>query len=141
MLKFLARIVMLLIGIALGADALLPLREETLSVDQHRSSVTHQTTRDGFNRLADTSYTLHFIGGVPESCDVGYAAYNATQDGDVVSVRSTKIFRSCVHISKGDDSVLNDRYWKLWKLLGGGLLIAVAIGWLETDDDGAVRIF
>jgi hypothetical protein len=141
MLKLVLRIAMFIAGVALVLDIGLPTTAESLQVDQHTS---HEggTQQGGVNgRWADTSYTLHLIGGRASSCGVGHSAYTRLKDGDKVDVVTTRLFKNCIRISQGDEPIESDTHWKLFALIGGCLLIAAAIGWLQTDDEGAVRLF
>jgi hypothetical protein len=131
---------MLIVGIVLLLDILLPTSTESLQIDQHTSS-TEQRPSAGTNaRSADTSYTLHFAGGRVSSCSVGYSAYWKLKDGDTVVVQATKLFKNCIRITRGEEIVQANKYWKLLALIGGGLLVAAAIGWLKTEEDGSLRI-
>lgn len=136
MFRLLARCAFFLLGLALLADTALPTRTETLQVDQH----TSQLGRDPAGTSADTSYTLHLVGGRVASCSVGHQAYGRVRDGDTVDVQATRLLKTCVRIAQGDEVIEQAPYWKWIGLIGGGLLIAVAVGWLKPDEDGAIRI-
>ena len=137
MLKLLVRCALFIAGIALILDIGLPIRTEQSQVDQHTSQTQtdHRPTRTGDSRWADTSYKIHLLGGSLSSCAVGYSAYANLKDGDSVEVQSTRLFKTCVRISRGTDVIEVDQHWKLFALALGGALIAIAIGWLKNDDD------
>jgi len=141
MLKLALRFAMFIAGVALLLDIGLPTTIESLQVDQHTSRDGDRQHGGFSGRWADTSYTLHFIGGRVSSCGVGYSAYTRLKDGDKVEVQETKLFKNCIRISRGEEVIESDKHWKLFALVGGCLLIAAAIGWLETDDEGGVRLF
>lgn len=132
MFKALGRGLAFLFGLTLLLEAALPVRIEHLRVDQHTSS-THRRTQTS---TVDTSYTLHLVGGKPSSCSVGMLSYQRLNDGDEVEVQSTKVFRRCVRISRGDELIDYEKYWRLFALLSGGLLVAAAFGWVKDDDEG-----
>ncbi|PTT86750.1 hypothetical protein DBR42_13075 [Pelomonas sp. HMWF004] len=139
--SFLFRCCLFIAGLVFLADAGLPTRTEQLQVDRH----TSQTKRD--NRSAassDTSYTLHLVGGSVRNCSVGYALYTRLNDGDRIEVRSSRVFKQCVRISQGEDIVEDDKYWKLIRLIIGGLMLATAFGWLrgrgDEDDRSGISV-
>lgn len=132
MFQFLFRCVLFLAGLTLIADTGLPTRVEQLRVDRHSSSFKSDHRGAG---AGDTSYTLHLIDGVVSSCSVGYAPYSRLKDGDRIQVRSTRLFKSCIRISQGNDVFEDDKHWKYIALAFGALLIAAAFGWLRSDDD------
>jgi len=131
LLKFVVRIAFAAVGAALIVDAALPLRVEPLQVDRH----TSETRTDHGAATGEITYKVHLVGGVPSSCSVGYAAYSALKDGDAVEVQSTKLFRSCVRISRGEQVVDFLEYWRWLAVAGGMLLLAAALGWMRDGDD------
>lgn len=137
MVKLLVRCIFFIVGIALILDAALPTRMESLQVDRHTShtETEHRTASGGDSRWADTKYTLHLIGGVLRSCSVGHAAYAELKDGDAIDVQSSKLFKTCVHISRAGVVIESFQHWKWFALIGGVVLLAAAIGWLKSDDD------
>jgi len=137
LIKFLVRCCMFLAGVALIVDVAIPTRTEQLRVDQHTSQTQtdYRTTRGGDSRWADTSYKIHLIGGVLSSCSVGYSTYGKLMDGDQIEVTSTKLFKNCIRIARGEELLEADKYWKLFAIICGGLLIAVAVGWLKSGDE------
>ena len=137
MFKFLVHCLLFIAGVALIADIGLPIRAEQLQVDQHtsRTQTDYRATRGGDSRWADTSYKLHLIGGNLSSCSVGFSSYSRLKDGDTVNVQSTKLFKNCIRIARGEEVIESDNHWKLFALIFGSLLIAVAVGWLKGDDD------
>lgn len=141
MFKLLARFVMFMVGVVLLLDIGLPTSTESLQVDQHTSHTERRSSSGIGGRWADTSYTIHLLGGRVSSCSVGYSTYGKLKDGDTVGVHATKLFKSCIRITKGEEVIEVDKYWKILALVGGGLLIAAAVGWLQTDDDGSIAVF
>jgi hypothetical protein len=133
MFKFLVRIAMFLFGVLLLLDIGLPTTVQTTVVDRHFSGATVNTT--AHNQVVDTNYNLQFSDGRSSSCSVGYSTYNAVKDGDEVSVRTTKVLRRCVDISRNGEFVYEARYWKLGALIGGLIMIAAALGWIENEDN------
>jgi hypothetical protein len=134
MIQFLLRCVFFLLGLATLIDSVLPIKEELLTVEQHR-------TFDEGGRNPSTSYTLRMSGGRVDSCDVGYTAYNSLKDGDKVGVRATKIFRHCVQITHEGKNI---DYWRFWRLMGvvaGLVSMLIAVGWLPSDEEGNLLIF
>lgn len=130
--KFLARCIALILGVALLADAGLPTRVEPLRVDRHTSYIESNT---GGRSAGDTSYTLHLTGGVATSCSVGHALYMRLKDGEAVEVQSTRLFKKCIRIAQGDEDLLSDTYWKIFTIVCGALLLALAFGWVRNDDE------
>lgn len=137
MIKFLVRFCMFIAGVALILDIALPTRTEQLQVDQHTSQTPtgYRANRGGDSHWADTSYKIHLIGGVLSSCSVGYSTYGKLKDGDQIEVKSTRLFKNCIRIARREELLESDKYWKLFALICGGLLIAVAVGWLKSDDE------
>ena len=80
------------------------------------------------------------VGGVVSSCSVGYAAYGNLKDGDRVEVQSTQLFKTCFRLTRGEEVIEANKYWKLFALICGGLLIALAVGWLKSNDDDDTAI-
>jgi hypothetical protein len=142
MFKLLLRVAFFIIGVVLLLDIGLPTRVEQLQIDQHTSQtqIDHRPTRSADSRWADTSYTLHLIGGRISSCSVGYSTYSRLQDGDTVDVQSTNLFKNYIRIARGNEVIESNKHWKLFGLIGGILLIAAGIGWLKTDDDSSIRL-
>jgi hypothetical protein len=136
-LKFLVRCTLFIVGVVFILDIGLPIRTEQNQVDQHTSQTQtdHRQTRTGDSRWADTSYKIHLVGGSFSSCSVGYSAYATLKDGDSVEVQSTRLFKTCIRISRGTDVIEVDKHWKLFALAFGGVLIAIGLGWLKNDDD------
>lgn len=46
-----------------------------------------------------------------------------------------KALQNCIRIARREELLESDKYWKLFALICGGLLIAVAVGWLKSDDE------
>jgi hypothetical protein len=124
------RLAALLIAILLAIDAFSGERTEALRVDRHqRVSRWHR----------EDDYRLHFIGGRVESCAVGWPAFNALADGDEVTVDTSRVFKSCDGIRRGDE-VVAEAHLRRWFLLVPMLiLLAAAFGWIQferrPDDD------
>src|SRR5438045_1906553 len=137
MFKFLLRCLCFIFGVVLLLDIGLPTRTEQLHVDQHTSQTQtdYRSTRSGDSRWADTSYKIHLVGGRLSSCAVGYSTYAALKDGDAVEVQSTNLFKNCIRITRGTETIESDKHWKLIALVGGVVLIAMAVGWLISDDE------
>ncbi len=137
MLKFLVRCVLFMVGVVMLLDIGLPTRVEQLQVDQHTSQTQNdfRATRSGDSRWADTGYKVHLIGGAVSSCSVGYTSYALLKDGDGVEVQSTRLFKTCIRITREAEVVEANPHWKWYALAIGGLLIALALGWLKSDDD------
>ncbi|WIV97976.1 hypothetical protein [Kinneretia aquatilis] len=135
MLTFLGRCIFFFLGSALLADVALPTRIETLLVEQHTSQTqtAQRSTPSTDSRWADTSYKLHLSGGGPSSCSVAYSTYSKLKDGDSIEVRSSKVFRTCVHIARGEEVFESDGLWKWIALFSGLLLIAASFGWVKSD--------
>ncbi len=139
MFSFLFRIVLFIIGVVVLADSVLPTNTESLRVDQHTSSTNGPSRRD--STWADTAYQIHLVGGQPASCGVGYSAYERLKDGDAVAVQSTKLFKSCIRISRGEEAIESDSRVRLFEFVGALILIAAAFGWAKADDeDGGIRL-
>ena len=125
------RLAALLIAFLLAIDAFSAQRNETLRVDRHvRLSHWHH----------GDDYRLEFVGGRVDSCTVGWSAFNALNDGDVVSVDTSRVFKSCDGIRRGDEVITQSR-WRRWFLLVPMLiLLAGVFGWIQfdrrIDDDG-----
>jgi len=136
-LKFLVRCILFIVGVVVLLDIGLPTRVEQLQVDQHTSQTQNdfRATRSGDSRWADTSYKVYLIGGAASSCSVGYASYARLKDGDSVEVQSTRLFKTCIRITREAEVVEASPHWKWYALAIGGLLIALALGWLKGDDD------
>lgn len=133
MFRFLIRCVLFFVGVVLILDIALPTRTEQLRVDRHTSQPRSDTESSS---SADTRYDIHLVGGAVSSCSVGYSAYGRLKDGDVVEVRSTQLFKDCIRIARGSELIEVSKYWKLFALICGGLLIASAVGWIKSGDDG-----
>ena len=122
----LTRLAALIIAILLAIDAFSGERTETLRVDGHsRASRWHR----------DDDYRLHFVGGRVESCGVGGLAYDALRDGDVVAVDSSRVFKTCDGIRRGDEVFTGANLHKWLLLLPMALLLAVALGWIQFERD------
>ncbi len=127
----LTRLAALIIAILLAIDGFSGERTETLRVDGH--------TRVSRWRQGD-DYRLQFAGGRVQSCAVGWSAFNALNDGDEVSVDTSRVFKSCDGIRRGDEVITQSR-WRRWFLLVPMLiLLAGVFGWIQfdrrIDDDG-----
>ena len=143
MFSLLVRIVLFVVGIAMMLDTTLPTRNEEVKVDLHRNSTTKERTinADGTKTVdINSHYQLYFIGGKVDYCNVGYDAYTRLKDGDKISVRSTKIFEKCIQISKDEEPIKDERYWRMMTCIIGLLCIAAAFGLIDFDSDNGFSI-
>ena len=124
------RLAAFLVAILLAIDAFSGERTETLHVDRHTRSTSWRH---------DDSYRLHFVGGRVESCEVGWSAFNALNDGDEVSVDTSRVFKSCDGIRRGDEVIARPNAHKWFMLIPIALLLAASFGWIQFerryDDD------
>ena len=116
-----ARFVMFLLAVLFVSEALMPARRETVQVDRHVQT-THIRSR--------TDYRVYFSGSRAGSCDVRYGVYQALRDGDEVRLTTTRVFKSCDRIVRGDE-VVQSHGDKLFYLVAAGFLFAGAFGWLD----------
>jgi hypothetical protein len=133
MVRLLIRCAFFLFGLVLLVDTGLPMRVETLQVDRHSSRVDNDRRTASPN--ADTSYTLHLIGGHVASCSVGYGAYSRLADGDAITVHATRLLRNCVRLEREQEVIEAQTHWKWFTGAAGLVMLAVAVGWLRSDDD------
>ena len=118
------RLAALLIALLLAIDALSAERTETLRVDRHtRVSRWHQ----------GDDYRLSFVGGRVESCAVGWSAFNVLNDGDLVAVDTSRVFKSCDGIRRGDDVISGARAHRWLLLVPMAVLLATAFGWIRFE--------
>ena len=124
------RLAALLIAVLLAIDAFSGERTESLRIDRHT-----RTT----NWRHDDSYRLHFVGGRVESCEVGWSAFSALADGDEVSVDTSRVFKSCDGIRRGDEVIARPNVHKWFMLIPIAILLAAAFGRIQferrVDDD------
>ena len=118
------RLAAFLIAILLAIDAFSGERTETLHVDRHTRTP---------NWRHDDSYRLHFVGGRVDSCEVGWSAFNALNDGDEVVVDTSRVFKSCDGIRRGDAVITQARFRKWFFLVPMLILLAAALGWIRFD--------
>ena len=118
------RLAALLIAILLAIDAFAGGRSETLRIERH-SRLFHWHHGD--------DYRLHFSGGRVDSCKIGRPAFDALVDGDVVSVDSSRVFKSCEAIRRGDDVITQANLRKWLMLLPMVFLLAGALGWIQFE--------
>ena len=123
----LTRLAALIIAILLAIDAFSGERSETLRVDGH-------TRAPRWHR--DDDYRLHFVGGRVESCGVGLAAYNALRDGDDVAVDTSRVFKTCDGIRRGDEVITRANVHRWLLLLPIAMLLAAALGWIQFERGG-----
>ena len=118
------RLAALLVAFLLAIDAFAAQRNETLRVDRHvRLSHWHH----------GDDYRLEFVGGRVDSCTVGWSAFNALNDGDLVSVNTSRVFKSCEGIRRGEE-VISQAHLRKWLLLiPMAILLAAAFGWIQFD--------
>jgi len=124
------RLAMFIVAVLLAVDAFSAERNESLRVDRHvRISRWHR----------GDDYRLDFVGGRVESCTVGWSAFNALNDGDVVSVDTSRVFKSCDGIRRGDEVISRASVHKWFLLIPIAMLLAAAFGWIRferrIDDD------
>ena len=118
------RLAMFIVAVLLAVDAFSAERSESLRVDRHvRVSRWHQ----------GDDYRLDFVGGRVESCTVGWSAFSALDDGDVVSVETSRVFKSCDGIRRGDEVISRARSHKWLLLVPIAILLAAAFGWIQFD--------
>lgn len=116
------RLAALLIALLLAIDAYSGERSETLRIDSHsRVQRWHR----------DDVYRLHFSGGRVDSCAVGQAAFDTLRDGDEVAVATSRVFKSCDAIRRGDDLLAQAHLRKWLVLLPMAFLLAAALGWIQ----------
>jgi hypothetical protein len=121
MLNTLIRIIVGVFGIAMLLETFLPQSRETTTVDRH--TITTRTDRSNqWRNTSETDYIIHFHGSKIESCDLGFSAYNAIQDGDTVWVRYSKLFKRCTGITKSGVTVYDYRGWR-WMYASAGLFM------------------
>ena len=120
----LTRLAALIIAVLLAIDAFSGERTETLRVDGHTHAARWQR---------DDDYRLHFVGGRVESCGVGLSAYNALRDGDEVAVDSSRVFKTCDGIRRGDEAITRANLHKWFLLLPIAILLAAAFGWIQFE--------
>ena len=125
MFAFLMRVAFFIGGLTCLLDAGLPVVTETMHVDGHANA--HQFVRN--NATTSSEYTLQLIGGRVASVSVGYQAYNSVNDGDTVTVKTSKIFRRCLKIEKDGEEIYSYFHWKIFSVILGVVLIAAALGW------------
>ncbi len=118
------RLAALLIALLLAIDAFSAERTETLRVDRHiRLARWHQ----------GDDYRVYFAGGRVESCEVGWTAFNALADGDLVSVDTSRVFKSCDGIRRGDEAISGGRAHRWLLLVPMVVLLAAAFGWIRFE--------
>ena len=120
----LTRLAALLIAILLAIDAFAGGRSETLRVERH-SRVSHWHHAD--------DYSLQFSGGRVDSCKVGRPAFEMLADGDLVSVDSSRVFKTCDTIRRGDELVTRSPLRKWLLMLPMLFLLAAALGWIRFE--------
>lgn len=125
------RLAAFIIALLLAIDAFAAARTETLRVDGH-SRVSRWRR--------DDDYRLHFAGGRVDSCDVGWSAFNALRDGDEVAVDTSRVFKSCAGIRRGDEVIVRASLHKWFLLIPIAALLAAAFGWIQFErSDGDDR--
>ena len=118
------RLAALLIALLLAIDAFSAGRTETLRVDRHtRLARWHQ----------GDDYRVHFVGGRVESCEVGWTVFSALADGDLVSVDTSRVFKSCDGIRRGDEVISGGRAHRWLLLVPMAALLAAAFGWIRFE--------
>jgi hypothetical protein len=118
------RLAMFIVAVLLAVDAFSAERNESLRVDRHvRISRWHR----------GDDYRLDFVGGRVESCAVGWSAFNAVNDGEVVSVDTSRVFKSCDGIRRGDEVISEAHVRKWFLLIPIAILLAAAFGCIQFD--------
>ena len=125
-MDFLTRLAMFFLAVVLAIDGFGATRDETLRVDGHVRT-THLHYGD--------DYRLRFAGGRADSCEVGWTAFNALADGELVQVQESRVFRSCRRIRRGDETVLGPGPSRWLLMIPVALLLAGAFGWIEFRGD------
>ncbi len=125
-MNLLPRIAMFLLAVVLAVDGFGATRDETLRVDGH-SHTTRWRTGD--------EYRLRFTGGRADSCDVGWTAFNALADGELVQVQTSRVFHACRRIRRGDETVMGPGPARWLLMLPVLLMLAGAFGWIEFRGD------
>jgi hypothetical protein len=141
LLQLIFRSIMFLVGVVVLLDLGLPVRSESLHVDGHSTSVDYNRDRTYGRSSTSTNYKLHLIDGHIASCAVGYSAYNKLKDGDSVDVKATRIFRSCIRVTRGDEVIEDSPHRKIFGLIMGLFLIIAAIWWKPDEDTFSIRLF
>ena len=118
------RLAALLIAILLAIDAFGGGRSETVRVERH-SRVSRWPLVD--------DYRLQFSGGRIDACRVGRAAFDGLADGDFVAVDSSRVFKRCDAIRRGDELVVQSTLRKWLLVLPMLLLLAAALGWIRFE--------
>jgi hypothetical protein len=118
------RLAAFIIALLLAIDAFCAVRTETLRVDGH-SRVSRWRR--------DDDYRLHFVGGRVDSCDVGSSAFNALRDGDEVVVDTSRVFKSCDRIRRGDEVLAHANLRRWFALIPIAVLLAAAFGWIQFE--------
>jgi hypothetical protein len=118
------RLAMFIVALLLAVDAFAAERNDSVRVDRHvRVARWHR----------DDDYRLDFVGGRVESCAVGWSAFNALNDGDVVSVGTSRVFKSCGGIRRGDEAISQAQAHRWFLLIPIAILLAAAFGWIQFD--------
>ena len=107
-------------GATLVFDGGLPTISQDVHIDEHSSN-----TRIS---VADSGNEVFFSDGRVTSCKVDRSGYQSLHDGDVVTVRSSRLTNQCVRLFHGDDLMVKSRWWKLRDLGGGVLCFLIFIG-------------
>ncbi len=117
------RVCVFTFGLVSVIDGGLPSVSEEVRVSGHASGSDHVVSFDH----AET-----------DSCKLSLAGYEALQDGDTVSLRTSRLLHHCVELRREDDVILKSRWWKLGCLLTGIILMLTAVFWKagDEDDDG-----
>ena len=122
MLSWLIRLVLLVGAMACLTDAMLPLATQQSQIVGHARTIT-ATTNNRAPVQRSTDYKLGLTGGPINSCSVDSAAYEVLHDGDTVTVKTSRLFKSCVKVEHEDDQVYGSKYWRLFRFLFAAVLI------------------
>ena len=130
----LLRIVLFALGVALIFDAILPMTTDSMRIVEH----SYWAGIDEFGlptSLSKPRYHLHFAEGRVSSCSVSENEYKRFEDGQIVKVQTTMIFRVCDRITKVDEINSHPLFGKIIFLISGALLVVGALGILKLNKD------
>jgi|GEM_PF-819389 len=135
MFNWLIRLGLLLGALACLIDATLPPASREAQVVGHARTITTSSDNGGRTQRS-TDYKLGLTGRLNNSCSVDSAAYEVLHDGDTVTVKTTRLFKSCVAVIRDDDKVYAQNYWRLFRFLIAALLIAAFFASFFSNSSG-----